>query len=81
MGHGLGCWHRIRAARLSPAGHQSGAEQDAVGVSDRGASVRIRWHVARDGCVEDHRPNANAAPYQVPTLLTLTVCEALASCV
>ena len=35
------------------------------GVSDRGASVRIPWQVAKDGkgYIEDRRPNANMDPY------------------
>ena len=48
-------------------------------MSDRGASVRIPWQVAREGkgYIEDRRPNANADPYHVTTLLTRTICEAL----
>src|SRR2546430_6785394 len=36
------------------------------GVSDRGASVRIPWQVAKDrkGYSEDRRPNANAVFFQ-----------------
>ena len=52
------------------------------GVSDRGASVRIPWQVARDGkgYIEDRRPNANMDPYIVTALITETVCsDALAS--
>ena len=51
------------------------------GVSDRGASVRIPWQVARDqkGYVEDRRPNANMDPYVVTRLITNTVCSASAS--
>ena len=54
-------------------------DQYSYGVSDRGASVRIPWQVARDGkgYIEDRRPNANADPYEVTTLMTRTVCEAL----
>ena len=54
-------------------------DQYSYGVSDRGASVRIPWQVARDGkgYIEDRRPNANADPYEVTTLLTRTICEAL----
>jgi glutamine synthetase len=39
----------------------------SYGVSDRGASVRIPAHVARDkkGYIEDRRPNANVDPYVV----------------
>ena len=48
------------------------------GVSDRGASVRIPWQVARDGMgyIEDRRPNANCDPYIVTQLILDTVCEA-----
>jgi len=51
----------------------------SYGVSDRGASVRIPWQVARDqeGYIEDRRPNANADPYVVATLMTETICSAL----
>ncbi len=50
------------------------------GVSDRGASVRIPWQVARDqkGYAEDRRPNANMDPYLVTRLITNTVCGAIA---
>jgi glutamine synthetase len=46
------------------------------GVSDRGASVRIPWQVAKDGYgyIEDRRPNANMDPYVVTGLITETVC-------
>jgi glutamine synthetase len=49
------------------------------GVSDRGASVRIPWQVARDrkGYIEDRRPNANMDPYIVTRLITDTVCSAV----
>ena len=48
------------------------------GVSDRGASVRIPWQVARDrkGYIEDRRPNANCDPYVVTRLVTETICAA-----
>jgi len=48
------------------------------GVSDRGASVRIPWQVARDrkGYIEDRRPNANCDPYIVTQLILDTVCGA-----
>ena len=54
-------------------------DQYSYGVSDRGASVRIPWQVAREGkgYIEDRRPNANADPYHCTTLLTRTICEAL----
>jgi len=46
------------------------------GVSDRGASVRIPWQVAKEGkgYIEDRRPNANCDPYIVTQLITETVC-------
>ena len=52
------------------------------GVSDRGASVRIPWQVAKDGkgYIEDRRPNANADPYVVTRLITDTVCSYLEGC-
>ncbi|HZP57031.1 MAG TPA: glutamine synthetase GlnII [Dehalococcoidia bacterium] len=48
------------------------------GVSDRGASVRIPWQVAKErkGYIEDRRPNANCDPYVVTRLITETVCGA-----
>jgi glutamine synthetase len=48
------------------------------GVSDRGASIRIPWQVARDkkGYLEDRRPNANMDPYVVTRMITETVCAA-----
>jgi glutamine synthetase len=50
----------------------------SYGVSDRGASVRIPWQVAKDkkGYIEDRRPNANMDPYIVTRLLIDTVCGA-----
>jgi glutamine synthetase len=49
------------------------------GVSDRGASVRIPWQVAKDkqGYIEDRRPNANADPYVTTRLILETVCGAV----
>jgi glutamine synthetase len=45
------------------------------GVSDRGASVRIPWQVARDkkGYIEDRRPCANVDPYVATRLIMTTV--------
>ncbi|MFW7379968.1 MAG: glutamine synthetase GlnII [Oligoflexus sp.] len=47
------------------------------GVSNRGASIRIPWQVAREGkgYLEDRRPNANCNPYKVTQLITETVCS------
>jgi len=49
------------------------------GISDRGASVRIPWQVAKNdgGYIEDRRPNANCDPYVVTRLITNTVCSSL----
>ena len=46
-----------------------------LGVSDRGASVRIPWQVAQDqkGYIEDRRPCANVDPYTVCRLIMETV--------
>ena len=50
----------------------------SYGVSNRGASIRIPWQVAKEGkgYAEDRRPNANADPYTVTRLITDTVCSA-----
>ncbi len=47
------------------------------GVSDRGASVRIPWHVEKDGkgYFEDRRPNSNADPYKVAMAIMESVCK------
>lgn len=49
----------------------------SYGVSNRGASVRIPWQVAKEGkgYIEDRRPNANCDPYVVTRLITETVCS------
>ena len=46
------------------------------GVSDRGASVRVPWQVAKDGMgyLEDRRPSANCDPYLVAWRLIKTIC-------
>jgi glutamine synthetase len=57
--------------------HETCSFQDfKYGVSDRGASVRIPWQVARDkkGYIEDRRPNANCDPYIVTRLILESVC-------
>lgn len=47
------------------------------GVSDRGASIRIPWQVAKEGrgYIEDRRPAANCDPYIVTRLILDTVCS------
>ena len=74
VGYGAGIEFRLTGAHETER-----YDQYSYGVSDRGASVRIPWQVAREGkgYIEDRRPNANADPYEVTTLLTRTICEAL----
>ena len=64
--------------RLTGAHETASYKKFSYGVSDRGASVRIPWQVARDkkGYIEDRRPNANMDPYVVTRLITDTVCSA-----
>jgi len=64
--------------RLTGAHETAHWSKFSYGVSDRGASVRIPAHVARDkrGYIEDRRPNANVDPYVVARLITETVCSA-----
>jgi glutamine synthetase len=66
--------------RLTGAHETQRYDTYSYGVSDRGASIRIPWQVAQDkkGYIEDRRPNANADPYIVATLVANTCCEALA---
>ena len=74
-GYGVGIEDRLTGAHETQR-----YDQFSYGVSDRGASIRIPWQVAQDGkgYIEDRRPNANADPYVVSTLLTNTICGALA---
>jgi len=74
-GYGVGIEERLTGAHETQR-----YDQFSYGVSDRGASIRIPWQVARDkmGYIEDRRPNANADPYVVTTLMTNTCCSALA---
>lgn len=48
------------------------------GVSDRGASVRIPWHVAKSGrgYLEDRRPGSNADPYVISEYMISAICTA-----
>ncbi len=64
--------------RLTGLHETASYKQFTYGVSDRGASVRIPWQVARDkkGYIEDRRPNANMDPYVVSRLIVETVCGA-----
>ena len=74
-GYGVGIEDRLTGAHETQR-----FDQFSYGVSDRGASIRIPWQVAQDqkGYIEDRRPNANADPYVVTTLLTNTIGAALA---
>ena len=69
--------HRIEE-RLTGEHETASYTEFNYGVSDRGASVRIPWQVARDrkGYIEDRRPNANCDPYIVTRLILDTVCGA-----
>ena len=69
--------HRIEE-RLTGLHETCSFREFRYGVSDRGASVRIPWQVARDGkgYIEDRRPNANCDPYTVTRLIIETVCSA-----
>jgi glutamine synthetase len=72
--YGYGIEHRLTGAHETER-----HDRYSYGISDRGASVRIPWQVARDrkGYIEDRRPNANCDPYVVTRLITETVCSAL----
>jgi len=74
VGYGVGIEDRLTGEHETQR-----YDQLSYGVSDRGASVRIPWQVAKEGkgYIEDRRPNANADPYVVAALMTNTVCEAL----
>ena len=62
--------------RLTGAHETAHYTQFSYGTSDRGASIRIPWAVAKNkkGWLEDRRPNANMDPYQVTAILVETVC-------
>ena len=62
--------------RLTGKHETASYKEFSYGVSDRGASVRIPWQVARDkkGYIEDRRPNANVDPYVSTRLILDTVC-------
>ncbi|MEZ4269413.1 MAG: glutamine synthetase GlnII [Myxococcota bacterium] len=70
--------HNIES-RLTGLHETCSYKQFRYGVSDRGASIRIPWQVAKDrkGYIEDRRPNANCDPYVVTRLIVDTVCSEL----
>src|SRR6185436_17680227 len=59
-------------SRLTGAHETAPYNKFSYGVSNRGASIRIPWQVAKDGkgYAEDRRPNANSDPYTVTGLIT-----------
>jgi glutamine synthetase len=73
--HIKGYGHDIES-RLTGAHETAPYNKFSYGVSNRGASIRIPWQVARDGkgYAEDRRPNANCDPYTVTRLLLDAVC-------
>lgn len=77
MEHVRNYGHDIES-RLTGKHETAPFDKYSFGVSNRGASVRIPWQVARDrkGYAEDRRPNANMDPYVVTRLLLETVCGA-----
>jgi glutamine synthetase len=66
--------------RLTGAHETAHYTNFTYGTSDRGASIRIPWLVAKNkrGWIEDRRPNANMDPYKVTAVLVETVCGAAA---
>ena len=63
-------------ARLTGLHETCSITEFRSGVSDRGASIRIPWQVARDekGYLEDRSPAANCDPYVVCHKIIETVC-------
>jgi glutamine synthetase len=61
--------------RLTGAHETAPYNKFSYGVSNRGASIRIPWQVARDGkgYAEDRRPNSNCDPYTVTRLILESV--------
>ena len=66
-------------SRLTGAHETAPYNKFSYGVSNRGASIRIPWQVAKDGkgYAEDRRPNANCDPYTVTRLILESVCAQL----
>ena len=63
-------------ARLTGHHETCSWKEFKYGISDRGASVRIPWHVAKNkkGYIEDRRPAANMNPYIVTAKIIETTC-------
>jgi len=64
-------------SRLTGAHETCSYKEFRWGVSDRTASIRIPWGVAKEGkgYIEDRRPNADCDPYLVCGLILRTVME------
>ena len=64
-------------ARLTGHHETCSWKEFKYGISDRGASVRIPWHVAKNkmGYIEDRRPAANMNPYIVTAKIIETTSE------
>jgi glutamine synthetase len=64
-------------SRLTGAHETCSYKEFRWGVSDRTASIRIPWGVAKagKGYIEDRRPNADCDPYLVCGLILKTVME------
>jgi glutamine synthetase len=62
--------------RLTGAHETAHFTSFSYATSDRGASIRIPWGVAKakKGWLEDRRPNANMDPYKVTAIMVETVC-------
>jgi glutamine synthetase len=63
-------------SRLTGAHETAPYNKFSYGVSNRGASIRIPWQVAKEGkgYAEDRRPNSNCDPYTVTRLILESVC-------
>lgn len=61
--------------RLTGKHETASIDEFSFGPSDRGASIRIPWHVEKQGrgYFEDRRPNSNADPYKVLAYLLNTI--------
>ena len=69
------CYGEGLERRLTGKHETCSLDEFRYGVSDRGASIRIPWHVEKQGMgyLEDRRPNSNADPYRVLAYLLNTV--------
>jgi glutamine synthetase len=63
--------------RLTGSHETADLDEFRWGIADRGASIRIPWHVSAGstGYLEDRRPNSDADPYRVVTAFVNTLCS------